>query len=107
MQVLSGSNNAGPIDSLLKGGERRGIGFCYQRQRHQRGSPTQSSMRCETAEPAIGLSPWPFDTLRTKSAEKLKGNLKEFFSIRINDQWRVIFQWIDGDAYEVRVVDYH
>jgi proteic killer suppression protein len=39
--------------------------------------------------------------------EKLKGNLKGFFSIRINDQWRVIFKWIDGDACEVRVVDYH
>jgi proteic killer suppression protein len=39
--------------------------------------------------------------------EKLKGNLKGLFSIRINDQWRVIFKWIDGDAYEVRVVDYH
>jgi toxin HigB-1 len=39
--------------------------------------------------------------------EKLKGNLKGFFSIRINDQWRVIFKWVDGDAYEVRVVDYH
>ena len=38
---------------------------------------------------------------------KLKGNLKGFFSIRVNDQWRVIFKWIDGDAYEVRVVDYH
>ena len=35
--------------------------------------------------------------------EKLKGNLKGFFSIRINDQWRVIFKWVDGDAYEVRV----
>jgi len=39
--------------------------------------------------------------------EKLKGHLKGFFSIRVNDQWRVIFKWIDGDAYEVRVVDYH
>jgi proteic killer suppression protein len=39
--------------------------------------------------------------------EKLKGNMKEFFSIRINDQWRVIFKWIVGDAYDVRVVDYH
>ena len=39
--------------------------------------------------------------------EKLKGNLKRFFSIWINDQWRVIFKWIDGDAYEVRVIDYH
>lgn len=39
--------------------------------------------------------------------EKLKGDLKRFHSIRINDQWRVIFVWQDGDAYEVRVVDYH
>ena len=39
--------------------------------------------------------------------EKLKGKLKDFHSIRINDQWRVIFKWIDGEAHEVRVVDYH
>jgi toxin HigB-1 len=39
--------------------------------------------------------------------EKLKGNLKEFHSIRINDQWRVIFKWLDGEPYEVRIVDYH
>ena len=39
--------------------------------------------------------------------EKLKGNLKGFSSIRINDQWRAIFKWTDGDAYDVRVVDHH
>lgn len=39
--------------------------------------------------------------------EKLKGDLKEFYSIRINDQWRVIFKWINGEAHEVRIVDYH
>ena len=39
--------------------------------------------------------------------EKLRGNLKDFHSIRINDQWRVIFKWINGDAHEVRIVDYH
>ena len=39
--------------------------------------------------------------------EKLKGDLKDFYSIRINDQWRVIFKWIDGEAHEVRIVDYH
>jgi len=39
--------------------------------------------------------------------EKLKGDLKEFHSIRINDQWRIIFCWIDGDAYKVAIVDYH
>jgi proteic killer suppression protein len=39
--------------------------------------------------------------------EKLGGNLKDLYSIRINGQWRIIFQWMDGDAYEVRVIDYH
>jgi len=39
--------------------------------------------------------------------EKLKGDLKDFHSIRINDQWRVLFKWIDGDAHEVQIADYH
>jgi toxin HigB-1 len=39
--------------------------------------------------------------------EKLRGNLKDFHSIRINDQWRVIFKWIDGEPHQVRIVDYH
>ena len=39
--------------------------------------------------------------------EKLGGGLKDFHSIRVNDQWRVIFKWREGDAEEVRIVDYH
>jgi proteic killer suppression protein len=39
--------------------------------------------------------------------EKLKGDLKDFYSIRVNDQWRVIFRWLDGEPCEVRIVDYH
>jgi len=39
--------------------------------------------------------------------EKLKGDLRAFHSIRVNDQWRVIFEWLDGHAHEVRIVDYH
>jgi proteic killer suppression protein len=39
--------------------------------------------------------------------QKLKGDLKNYHSIRINDQWRVVFKWADGDADEVRIVDYH
>lgn len=38
--------------------------------------------------------------------EKLAGNLKSFYSIRINDQWRVIFKWAAGNASEVEIVDY-
>ena len=39
--------------------------------------------------------------------EKLKGNLKNFYSIRVNNQYRVIFKWKDGDAWDVQIVDYH
>ena len=39
--------------------------------------------------------------------EKLKGELRDFYSIRINDQWRVIFKWINGEPHEVSIVDYH
>lgn len=39
--------------------------------------------------------------------EALKGDWKGFHSIRINDQWRVVFQWKTGNAHAVRVVDYH
>ncbi len=39
--------------------------------------------------------------------EKLKGELRDFHSIRVNDQWRLIFKWSDGDARDVRIVDYH
>ena len=38
--------------------------------------------------------------------EALRGSLRGFHSIRINDQWRVVFRWEDG-AHEVRVADYH
>jgi len=39
--------------------------------------------------------------------EKLSGNFKDFYSIRINKQWRIIFKWSNGNAYEVRIIDYH
>jgi toxin HigB-1 len=39
--------------------------------------------------------------------EKLSGNLKEFYSIRVNDQWRIIFKWNASNASEVEIIDYH
>jgi toxin HigB-1 len=44
---------------------------------------------------------------RSNRLEKLKGELNDFYSIRINDQWRVIFKWINGEPHEVRIVDCH
>jgi hypothetical protein len=34
-------------------------------------------------------------------------NLEGFYSIRINDRWRVVFRWSGGNAFDVQVVDYH
>ncbi len=39
--------------------------------------------------------------------EKLRGDLEPHWSLRINDQWRIIFLWQGGDASEVRITDYH
>ncbi|MES2138096.1 MAG: type II toxin-antitoxin system RelE/ParE family toxin [Bacteroidota bacterium] len=39
--------------------------------------------------------------------EKLKGNYKDFYSIRINNQWRIIFKWNNGNADQVEIIDYH
>ena len=39
--------------------------------------------------------------------EKLSGKLKDFYSIIINDQWRIIFKWENDNAFEVQIVDHH
>jgi proteic killer suppression protein len=39
--------------------------------------------------------------------EALKGDLAGFHSIRVNDQWRVLFRWTDAGPAEVRITDYH
>lgn len=50
------------------------------------------------------------DQLRIPPANRLEalaGSLKGFWSIRINDQWRIIFRWTAPDAGAVRIIDYH
>ena len=39
--------------------------------------------------------------------EKLKGDLRGYYSIRVNDQWRIIFKWENGNAENVTLIDYH
>ncbi|MEO7063570.1 MAG: type II toxin-antitoxin system RelE/ParE family toxin [Dokdonella sp.] len=50
------------------------------------------------------------EDLRIPAANRLqapKGSRKGQLSIRINDQWRICFRWIEGDAHDVEIVDYH
>ena len=39
--------------------------------------------------------------------EKLSGKLRDYYSIRINDQWRIIFKWNENNAENVQITDYH
>jgi len=39
--------------------------------------------------------------------EKKEGNLKDYYAIWVNSQWRIIFKWIDGSAHDVELIDYH
>ena len=39
--------------------------------------------------------------------EKLKGEFKEFYSIRINDTWRIIFKWENSNSELVKILNYH
>jgi proteic killer suppression protein len=39
--------------------------------------------------------------------EKMSGNREGQYSIRINDQWRICFEWKNGDAFNVEITDYH
>lgn len=39
--------------------------------------------------------------------ESLSGDLKGFFSVRINDQWRILFKWTNTGPSDVRITDYH
>ena len=86
-----------------------------------RDKATESVFR---GEPVKGLSA-PFKVARRKlrmvhaarelrdlrspgnQLEKLHGDREGQYSVRINDQYRVCFEWRDGDAFEVEIVDYH
>jgi toxin HigB-1 len=39
--------------------------------------------------------------------EKLSGDLIEYYSIRVNNQWRIIFKWNEGNSENVKLIDYH
>jgi proteic killer suppression protein len=39
--------------------------------------------------------------------EALRGDWRGFHSVRVNDQWRIVFRWAEGQAHDVRLIDYH
>ena len=39
--------------------------------------------------------------------EKLKGKIKNYYSIRVNKQWRICFIWQKNDTFDLKIIDYH
>ena len=76
---------------------------------HSRRLPTEIARRARRKVEYIDLAT-SLDDLRTPPGNrlhKLSGDRKGQHAIAINDQWRVCFRFIDGDAYEVEITDYH
>jgi proteic killer suppression protein len=79
--------------------------FSDQEVKEFRGIARRAKRKLEALHAAATL-----EDLRVPPAnrlERLKGDLRAFHSIRVNDQWQIIFRWIDGHAHDVAIVDYH
>jgi proteic killer suppression protein len=78
---------------------------CRERVRKFAGSERAALRKLEMIRAAKGL-----DDLRIPPGnrlEALKGDRAGQVSIRINDQFRICFRWMDGDAHDVEICDYH
>ena len=71
--------------------------------------PAQIQPRARSKLPAIDAAIL-LDDLRAPPGnrlEALRGNRRGQYAVRIKDQWRICFEWRDGDAWDVEIVDYH
>jgi toxin HigB-1 len=64
-----------------------------------------AAFRVVTLAQAMSLS--DFGELNSVGLHKLKGDRKDFWSVRINGPWRLVFRFDGGDAFDVEIVDYH
>lgn len=65
----------------------------------------RARMKLEYLDLAAGLN--DLKTPPSNRLHELKGDRKGQYSISVNDQWRICFRFIDGDAFEVELTDYH
>lgn len=65
----------------------------------------QAERRLQILESATCLNDLKF--LPSNRLEALAGDRKGQYSIRINNQWRICFRWLDNEAHDVEIIDYH
>ncbi len=66
---------------------------------------SQAERRLQILDSATCLN--DLRSLPSNNFEALQGNRKGQYSIRINIKWRICFEWTDGEAHNVEIVDYH
>jgi len=87
--------------------EEIGEGKVSKRTRNRLPAELHIKAQIKLARLAAAASLKDLIELRGNRLEILRGNRKGQFSIRINDQYRICFLWIENDAYEVEITDYH
>jgi len=77
--------------------------------RHARKLPRELHKKVRRLLDQINAAP-ALDMLRippSSQLEKLKGSRAGYWSLRINNQWRIVFRWQGENAFDVQVIDYH
>ncbi len=77
--------------------------------RHARRIPIERHDKAARLLDHINAAP-TLEFLRTPPSnrlEKLRGDRAGYWSLRINDQWRIVFRWKSNDPLDVEIVDYH
>ncbi len=77
--------------------------------RHARKLPREIHAKARRLLDQVNSAP-TLDFLRVPPSnrlEKLQGDLAGYWSLRINQQWRIVFRWKEHDALDVEIVDYH
>ncbi len=105
IEVSNAIRYAGPVIRSFRDRETERV---FERERSRRLPPNvqrQAHRKLLVVDAAQAL-----DDLRVPPGnrlERLSGDRKGQYSIRVNDQWRICFRWERGEAYDVEVADYH
>ena len=92
---------------MLRSFKHRGLKRLYEHgDRNRLGSDNIQRIEDIIARLDVSLSPADLD-LPGYALHALKGALKGFWSVRVSENWRIIFRFQDGDVFDVNLVDYH
>lgn len=92
---------------MIRTFKHRGLKRLYERgDQSQMGSEYLSRIEDIIARLDIAVSPYDLN-LPGYGLHQLKGNLKGFWAVKVSGNWRIVFRFRDGGAFDVNLIDYH